>query len=291
MRTVVSNKELPHLWAHQTQSHARNGNDTFYFSGDTIYSYGSHFPIAKHVTNSRGDKAILFTTSGYSTTTSQHISLVRHSIPGGVLVFNVDLYKHVFTPETEIAHYNERIQALERSAVRRRSEDRKNWDLGEAASVHSEAVEFARFFDISTPVVPLTTDMESLKKAVAEEAARKAQETREKALEAERKYADDISQWLEGKPVYFPHDADTALRVKGDVVETSKGAVFPVSHAKLGLKIVDSVVKKGEVWKPNGHSIHLGNYHIDRIDANGTVHAGCHVVKYKAINRIRKELE
>jgi hypothetical protein len=42
-------EDVAHVWAHQLQSHARNKRGNFYFQGDTIYSYGSHFPIAKHV--------------------------------------------------------------------------------------------------------------------------------------------------------------------------------------------------------------------------------------------------
>ena len=39
---------VAHLWAHRAQESApQRGN--FYFDGDTIYSYGSHFPIARHV--------------------------------------------------------------------------------------------------------------------------------------------------------------------------------------------------------------------------------------------------
>jgi hypothetical protein len=40
----------------------------------------------------------------------------------------------------------------------------------------------------------------------------------------------------------------------------------------------------------NGHSIRLGNYAIDRIEPDGTVHAGCHVVRWEEIERIAPEL-
>lgn len=63
---------VAHLWAHQAQDSARiGGRGNFYFEGDTIYSYGSHFPIARHVETKRG-RAVLFTTRDYSVTTSGH---------------------------------------------------------------------------------------------------------------------------------------------------------------------------------------------------------------------------
>jgi len=32
-RHVFPNREIPHLWAHQTQDEARNGTGSFYFRG------------------------------------------------------------------------------------------------------------------------------------------------------------------------------------------------------------------------------------------------------------------
>lgn len=62
---VFDTNEVPYLWAHQTQSDARNAQGNLYFRGDTIYSYGEHFPIARHVTNSKCKPAVLFTTRTY----------------------------------------------------------------------------------------------------------------------------------------------------------------------------------------------------------------------------------
>jgi len=72
MRTVYPADMVAHLWAHKSQDYARNPGHNFYFHGDTIYSYGSHFPVARHVTR-RGRSAVLFTTRSYS----------RSAPPGG----------------------------------------------------------------------------------------------------------------------------------------------------------------------------------------------------------------
>ena len=58
MRHVFPNREIPHLWAHKTQDEARNGTGSFYFRGGIIFSYGSHFPIAAHITGSQGQPGI-----------------------------------------------------------------------------------------------------------------------------------------------------------------------------------------------------------------------------------------
>ena len=38
------------------------------------------------------------------------------------------------------------------------------------------------------------------------------------------------------------------------------------------------------------HQSRLGHYQIESIDPDGTVHAGCHIVTWKAIERIREQL-
>lgn len=48
---------------------------------------------------------------------------------------------------------------------------------------------------------------------------------------------------------------------------------------------------RGEEWLTNGHTCKLGHYQVSRIEANGTVHAGCHVVEWPAIKRIAPELD
>ena len=51
-RYVYPSDMVAHLWANKSQDSARESGGRFYFVGDTIYSYGSHFPIARHVENS-----------------------------------------------------------------------------------------------------------------------------------------------------------------------------------------------------------------------------------------------
>lgn len=86
-------------------------------------------------------------------------------------------------------------------------------------------------------------------------------------------------------------DADESAQFAVAQVETSRGARVPVSHALRGLRFVRAVVAKGETYQRNGHTLHLGNYAIDRIDADGTLHAGCHHISYAEIERIAPALE
>lgn len=68
----MDNSQVAHLWANRSRERAKGSN--FYFEGDTIYSYGSHFPIARHFGG-----VVLFTNQSYSVSTSRHISYVRQA--------------------------------------------------------------------------------------------------------------------------------------------------------------------------------------------------------------------
>ena len=80
------------------------------------------------------------------------------------------------------------------------------------------------------------------------------------------------------------------LRVVGDEVQTSLGAHFPVSHALVALAFVRKVRASGQEYVRNGHSLHLGHYVVDRVEPDGTVHAGCHVVRWEEIEHIAQQL-
>lgn len=64
-----SASDVAHAFALQEQSEGRNSGRSFYFEGDSLYSYGSHFCIARFT----GTETVLFTERKYSNTTAKHI--------------------------------------------------------------------------------------------------------------------------------------------------------------------------------------------------------------------------
>lgn len=71
----MNNKETAHRWAHQTS--ARGAGSNLFFEGETIYSYGHHFPIARLFAHPKTKaQCVLFTTRGYSSSTARHKSYV-----------------------------------------------------------------------------------------------------------------------------------------------------------------------------------------------------------------------
>ena len=70
MKTKGNNSDVAHFWANQNQESLSNANGSFYYQDDIIFSYGSHFPIARHIDGN----TVLFTTDSYSNTTAKHIN-------------------------------------------------------------------------------------------------------------------------------------------------------------------------------------------------------------------------
>lgn len=98
--------QLAHVWAQQVQEYGSSSNSRFYFQGDTIYSYGSHFPIARFVkkADALGEYPgiVFFTTREYSVTTSGHKHLVRGALRG-LNVLIVELERVTISPADALA--------------------------------------------------------------------------------------------------------------------------------------------------------------------------------------------
>jgi hypothetical protein len=162
-RKVYPTSEIPHLWFHQTQSDARSQGDVF-FNGDTIYSYGEHFPIARHVTNKRGCKAVLFTTTHYSVTTSGHCSAVHQAIPSGTLVFNVPNLAGDLWSGRRIDHDANLNYFVTETAqhITKASRARSTWgitsNLEQARNLVNSARAYGTFFGVKVPKLPVVPE-------------------------------------------------------------------------------------------------------------------------------------
>jgi hypothetical protein len=300
---VVDYGEIPHLWFHKVQHDARDSTGNFYFEGDTIYSYGSHFPIAKHVSNGKRN-AVLFTTEPYSVTTSGHISATRYAIPSDVQVFNVpevelgiSKAEHKHQHSQNLQSYAKRIEAEILIAARARSSWRKESAYKSAVDFRAEALAYARFFGLPAPKIAPIPKLDSkglaaIKAKESRKAAEKSEQTKRERAEALARQAERIERWRAGEDAGgFFYDVPTMLRIEGAEVVTSRGVRVPVSHARRALALVRSVRESGQEYRRNGQTFHVGHYAIDRITPDGTLHAGCHVISWAEIERIAPALE
>jgi len=288
---VYPSREIAHLWANKTQEDARNQQGNLYFEGDTIYSYGAHFPIARHISNPQNETAVLFTTKGYSNTTSKHKSYVARAIRADALVFNVSDVRICSRQgaKQEFEKYREQIADASLAAQRARKAYAKDWKTRRLEGLIGEANGFAAFFGLSERVTVEGIEelkaraIEARKQVIAENKRRADQ----KRIEDERR----LKLWIAGESDYPPWGLDRDyLRVKGDEVQTSRGVSVPVSHAKRLYEFARQVRVKGEAWVPNGHTLHIGVYEVRRIEADGTIIAGCHRIEWAEAERIGSTL-
>lgn len=118
-----------------------------------------------------------------------------------------------------------------------------------------------------------------------------AWELEQRAAAIEIKYEANIAAWRRGESVRLPHGSTAMLRVRGNDVETSWGARFPVADATRAYRAISALRARGKLpWHRNGEHIKLGPYELDRVDANGLIRAGCHLVAWSEVEGAAREL-
>ena len=86
-KQVHKREMVAHLWAHKAQDTARVAGGNFWFTGATLYSYGSHFVCAHHLPaeyNRDGRALALFNAGRYSMTTGRHMDAAWRALPGSI---------------------------------------------------------------------------------------------------------------------------------------------------------------------------------------------------------------
>jgi hypothetical protein len=297
MKHVYTNNELPHVWAnnrHEVRS-GRTGNGNFYFEGDTIYSYGSHFPIARFV-EVAGETVVLITRRSYSMTTSQHVSRVRQAVSH---LPTVSCHSPSGSPREEM----EAALKLAGEAAIKAPRARSDWRKAQLLETVEEMFAAARFH-AKRGGIKLPADLD---KAVAGQAKRaKAEQARIAQAHAEQRKAQEAAKvqaetlWEQAKPHWrrdetIPAEIEAAaralgyysfrvgtvaMRLRGDEIETSQGARFPVEHGIRAFRILKGIWERGGTWerKAGGVGPRLGHYTVDRVTPDSVV-AGCHTVQ------------
>lgn len=310
--------DIEHKWAHQVAKRGggiegRKGN--IFYDGPSIYSYGRHFEMARIVTidkpsGIRGSvhpaKAVLITTRRYSVSTARHINDVRRAV-SHMPTFNVpDLGA---SPRQLFDSYKARIadalkNADKASAAKRvASKAKEHWELRQVSELTAQANELARFFGLRMRL-KLPKGFEN---RIHTAHAISLEYSGQLAAQRDKKYAGDRCEraiaertelepkWRAGQNVYFRHRyygcAESLfawLRVSADgtAVETSQGASAPIDHVRRAYQYLAPLVARGENWRTNGKTIHVGDFTVDSLAADGTVRAGCHTFEWSEIEAL-----
>ncbi len=311
----LPHNEIAHRWANDPEGNDHGRGHNMLFEDGTVYSYGRHFPIARHIENAKGERAVLFTTETYSTTTAKHKTITRRACHH-LTVFEASLIETSYQAFNAGDHtYNMRHYQAEYDGIIERAE-RCNVSgitnyIHAAQNTMQQGADYAAFFDLDDCVVPawqghLDWLVARYKRLTSPEAEAKREAGREKRRAYElKRNAEKIERWRAGDTgVHFGYGSamPCLLRIRHGAVngvpnrtigeiETSWGARFPVEDATQAFRFISIIRKRGECYKPNGEQAPtLGHYRIDRIAADGTVRAGCHTVAWPEIEGIAREL-
>lgn len=264
---------------------------------NVIYSYGYHFPIAAFQTTRDGARVVLGNFSERrSVSTAKHQREVRRAIPPKYPVFDVPYVSPTHT-NGDVARFHERnLEALlervaENASKAKRARINAPWLYEQAASWLRQAQEYAATFGLA-PVADDVTGAAATLASLQEEAARvyaEARARREAQRQADEAAAREeqsaaFAAWQSGEPgarVPYAWATDSVgsvyVRRNGDTLETSRGASVPWEHAVKAFRIIRQVKARGVAWaSPLETPVRVGHFRVDRIDANGDTHAGCH---------------
>lgn len=299
---VKSHDTVAHEFAHQAARNNRARGFNMFYDGDTLYSYGAHFPIARFTVRSdNGETVLLFTTRTASVSTAKHLGIARRAC-SHLPQMHVDNV-NATTEADHAANADEMARCfqvnLERAA-RRRNASYADFDLADAERIRTTHAEYCAAFGVDRPALvypekfaELRADIER-RRAEQAERGRVAREKRDR--EAAERMAELLPRWRAGERVSLPYTGSGVylLRVAGENVETSGGARFPVSDALAAYPLLCRLRKlaaeRGSLpAMPDGRSVKLGHYRIDHVNAQG-VRAGCHFIEWSEIDRVAGEL-
>ncbi len=306
-KCTMSNDMVAHTWANPrgADDYARSQNGNFYFEGATIYSYGSHFPLAT-IFERKKRRFVLVNEASYSVTTSQHSNLV-YSATNHLESFAVknpnpkSKYDHRANFDSLVAQSKANLD----SASRARSN--KPYLLREALSKLLSANNYAKMFSfrwkVNAKQLEMLKELDAERAEILKELEKKEQialakafKTASPAFRAFRPLTSVEKSALYRLPALLRKRTIQGNKTFGntlDIIETSQGAEFPTADAirawPLLQRIHKATFKDGKPWRTNGQRIPLGNFRIDSITTQGLV-AGCHKLAWGEVVRMARDL-
>ncbi|MCC5780519.1 hypothetical protein H7H48_15770 [Nitratireductor sp. B36] len=267
-----------------------------FYEGDTIYSYGYHFPIATLMADAEGRTVVLFTTDNYSTSTAKHKSITGRAC-SHMTVFHVPhLGVHGSRFALDVGHHLNVQDYLRRiTETLERAKRARSWGpfhLEQADRLIAEAERYITAFSLKG-YEDIDWSPESIvagvKEATRLQAEREEEARRKREEAARRKYREEawpqIKAWLRGETLP-PHKFHSGFstkrplpRISHDRVETTWGANVPLEVAKLLYWRSIRCRREHTEYVPE-RSIHVGDFRLTRIKPNGDLVVGCHDIPF-----------
>ena len=296
----MNNSQVAHIWANQSKTIAKGSN--FFFNNKSIYSYGHHFEVARLVQTEKGNKTIaLFEPSTYSVSTSKHQSLAKNAVHGLHESFDFNLPTYDLTRDDFLRSFNRFeklvIEALKKS---KRAIKYKDSHIRDAVNAVDQWNKLKTYFPTLTKGIKKlkTLDQDQIDKLVESEKKQKAIEAKKRKMILDN----EVKLWLNHDINSLPNDAKTMIRQKGkrvitksgnapefrllNEIETSRGAIVPLDHAKLFFNAIKRFEKNRNECNTR---FRVGHFTLDRLTTKGAK-IGCHLLEWKEINRFAKTM-
>lgn len=261
-----SNYDIAHEFAYgATEGHTGNWN--LFIDGDSIYSYGHHFCIAKRV----GERVALFTTRGYSNTTAKHIGCVHGAISHWTKIYCYDpSASHSRNQEAFLSD----IKALLPSLAKARKPEK--W-IHEIQVICERAKTYCEFFDIKMDKdLAKFVNSEDFNKANEEylaELKKRAERERRKQMKEHKEYLAKWHKFEFNHSVPFLEYQELRMNTENkNRIETTMGVTITYD---MGKEFYEKL-KAGEIKEGD----RLLYYRVDKID-NKEIRIGCHKFKMK----------
>ena len=260
MKTVFNNSMTAHVWFSQSQDYGNNSNSSLYFSGATIFSYGSHYPLA---TIYKDQEVVLVNSTPSSVTTGQHRSDVLRAIDN-------ETFKTISVPDTMDAQNRENIEHLESRVLETLENLFKGRMHHESHYIYSIG-KYNDYLDYFGPFVghekiEIDDHLESFSTEVAKK--RRIRESKE----AEKRkiiQAKQLQEFRVGETSSV-NSHKIYLRVRNGLVETSHGADVPLKDAlRLYKALKNKTVNVGHI---------VGSFTLEK-HSDDIVKIGCHVIE------------
>lgn len=299
IKEVFSTDQVCHIWANQSQRHARTSGNNVFFNDTRIYSYGNHYLAGEIHASKNGVQYALVNNYVYSKTTAKHLSSIRSALSGKMAYFQV--------PNPGIPASQENIDCI----------NQRVWDsFGDLVNMRTKNLEIGRFslavscansfFDsVGFPKLKITDEqLRIAKNLIAESiddkrACNRENNTPEKLAEkqASKQKRISVSRLIAIKEFRDFKRKSIGLNLRYDllrvneskgVVETSRGAEVPLEHA---LRLLDRV-KSGQVKTGDriGHFT-LNGVLYDQEAHESVIKIGCHTILKSEAETVLGNLE
>ena len=289
-KVFTSSIEVCHLFAQRTQDEARTSSrNVFFENSNKIYSYGHHYLLAEFI----NDETIIINNSGYSSTTSKHISQITQA---------TRQYKQHFFKDICLQNVYNRIKEASQKLINARKKEVYSLEIinafesftsflnefkqyvnysssyyGYNLTSENELKHNEKFKEIQSIYLQIFENKESFIEAGKERIKKEKEKDKEKLKKDLEKFFNYEIDYINTRDI-----KEDFLRISQDKkqIETTQQIKIDINEAKALYKLI----KDGKDIK--GHRI--GYYTV--ISLNGVLKVGCHNINRNNLTEIGEQI-